>query len=114
MVYVYFPGSRQMKPGEDISRKLSLQIANFGGSLVAGNRPDQEGYMVDLILSKDKEVPEGYASYYSDFQEDVLLGGGRISNTPDLTSGALKYVSEGFNILKTYQLEIIIFVRESI
>lgn len=31
MVYVYFPGSRQMKPGEDISRKLSLQVANFGG-----------------------------------------------------------------------------------
>ncbi len=99
MVYVYFPGSRQMKPGEDISRKLSLQVANFGGSLVAGNRPDQEGYMVDLILSKDKEVPEGYASYSSDFQEDVLLGGGRISNTPDLVSGALKYVSEGSNIL---------------
>ncbi|EMJ93360.1 MULTISPECIES: hypothetical protein [Leptospira] len=99
MVYVYFPGSRQMKPGEDISRKLSLQVANFGGSLAAGSGPDQEGYMVDLILSKDKEIPEGYATYSSDFKEDVLLGGGRISNTPDLLSGALKYVSEGSNIL---------------
>ncbi|EQA72989.1 hypothetical protein [Leptospira noguchii] len=99
MVYVYFPGSRQLKPGEDISRKLSLQVANFGGNFVAGNRPDQEGYMIDLVLSKDKVVPEGYATYSADFKEDVLLGGGRISNTPDLAMGALLTVSEGSNIL---------------
>lgn len=99
MVYVYFGGSRQVKPGEDISRKISLQVANFGSVLAAGNRSGSEGYMIDLILSKDKVVPEGYASYTFDFQEDVLLGGGRISNTPNLVPGALVSVSEGSNII---------------
>ncbi|WP_061219278.1 CARDB domain protein [Leptospira weilii] len=99
MVYVYFGGSRQMKPGEDISRKISLQVANFGSAFAAGNRLGSEGYIVDLILSKDKVLPEGYAPYSSDFQEDVLLGGGRISNTPNLVPGALVFVGEGPNII---------------
>ncbi|EMY77097.1 CARDB domain protein [Leptospira weilii serovar Ranarum str. ICFT] len=95
------PGGRkvEVKPGEDVSKKVKVQVANFGGTLANGSNPANEGYMVDLILSQDSFVPEGYAPYFPDFKEDVLLGGGRISHTPDLFSGALAFVSEGSNII---------------
>ncbi|EMJ93912.1 CARDB domain-containing protein [Leptospira alstonii] len=100
MVYLITGGRKvEVKPGEDVSQKLKAQVANFGGILANGSRPAQEGYMVDLILSQDSVVPEGYAPYFPDFKEDVLLGGGRISNTPDLLPGTLAYVSEGSNII---------------
>ncbi|EMN00650.1 CARDB domain-containing protein [Leptospira noguchii] len=100
MVYLISGGKEvEVKPGEDISRKIQVQVANFGGALAGGSSPANEGYMVDLILSQDQIVPQGYASYYPDFQEDVLLGGGRISNTPDLQPGVLTFVSEGSNLI---------------
>jgi subtilase family serine protease len=43
--------------------------------------------MVDLSLSSDRNIPEGFASFSPNFSEDVLLRGGRISNTPDLEPG---------------------------
>ncbi|NES02767.1 MAG: hypothetical protein F6K22_07860 [Okeania sp. SIO2F4] len=43
--------------------------------------------MVDLILSSDTEVPDGFAIFSANYNEDVLLPGGRISNTPDLAPG---------------------------
>ncbi|EMM71721.1 hypothetical protein LEP1GSC038_3995 [Leptospira weilii str. 2006001855] len=92
-------GVTEVKPGEDISRKLKVEVSNIGNSPANGSRPGNEGYMVDLILSKDTIVPEGYAPYSPDYQEDGLLRGGRISNTPDLAAGANVLVSEGSNFI---------------
>lgn len=92
-------GITEIKSGDDVSQKLKVQITNVGSTIANGSRPNREGYMVDLILSKDTVVPEGYAPYYSDYKEDVLLGGGRISNTPDLLAGTQVYVSEGSNVI---------------
>jgi hypothetical protein len=41
---------------------------------------------VDIILSRDTTVPEGYARVSETFVEDALLLGGRVSRTPDLPS----------------------------
>jgi hypothetical protein len=41
--------------------------------------------MIDLVLSTDRDVPTGFATYAPGFAEDVLLRGGRISNTFDLS-----------------------------
>lgn len=46
-------GVTEVKPGEDVSQKLKVEVSNVGGSLANGSRPGNEGYMVDLILSKD-------------------------------------------------------------
>ncbi|EMO58355.1 CARDB domain protein [Leptospira santarosai str. CBC1416] len=92
-------GVTEVKPGEDVSQKLKVEVSNVGGSLANGSRPGNEGYMVDLILSKDTIVPEGYAVYSPDYKEDGLLGGGRIGNTPDLAAGAHVFVSEGSNFI---------------
>ena len=81
--------------GEDISPNLEILASNIGGVTANGTESDTESYMVDLILSTDTFVPKGYASYSPNFSEDVLLRGGRISNTPDLLAGMSQAVSEG-------------------
>ncbi|PJZ57985.1 CARDB domain-containing protein [Leptospira barantonii] len=96
---VVLSGVDDVLPGEDISSKLKVKVLNNGNSSAEGSNPHNKGYMVDLILSKDSIVPEGYASYSSNFKEDVLLGGGRISNTPDLAGGTYAFVSEGANLI---------------
>lgn len=96
---VALSGIGEILPGEDVSSKLKVKVLNIGNSSAKGSNPHNEGYMVDLILSKDSIVPEGYATYSSSFKEDVLLGGGRISNTPDLAGGTYAFVSEGANLI---------------
>ncbi len=65
-----------------------VTIKNIGkrtarGTQSAGN----DGYMVDMTLSSDGNIPMVLANYSPGFHEDVLLQGGRISNTPDLKPG---------------------------
>ncbi|RHX85665.1 CARDB domain protein [Leptospira stimsonii] len=88
-------GVTNVLPGEDLSQNLSVKVVNIGNAVAKGSNPSQDGYMVDLILSKDTDVPEGYAPYSPVYKEDALLSGGRISNTPNLTPGAHAWVSEG-------------------
>ena len=40
--------------------------------------------MIDFVLSSDDHVPPGFAPFAENFGEDVLLRGGRISNTHNL------------------------------
>jgi hypothetical protein len=61
-----------------VVKNIGKSIAR--GTSTAGNR----GYMVDVVLSSDTHVPVGLAGYSPNFSDDVLLKGGRISNTPDL------------------------------
>jgi hypothetical protein len=85
--------------GEDIGPSLKVVAKNIGDSTAAGtSSAGDNGYMIDLVLSKDGNVPEGFATYSASFVEDVLLRGGRISNTQDLAGGASKGYPVGAGI----------------
>lgn len=78
------------RPGEDIAGSVSVEVENAGGGSARGtDEADKEGYMVDLILSGDDSVPVTFATVPNPykFQEDMLLRGGRISNTQTLEGG---------------------------
>jgi pimeloyl-ACP methyl ester carboxylesterase len=73
-------------PGQDISAFIRVGIANAGDQVAVGTLTSggAGGYMVDYVLSKDTQVPSGWAPYSPYFAEDVLLLGARASYTPDL------------------------------
>ena len=76
---------QQLGPG------TSLEASNIGGGPAAGtvgSIAPPNGFMIDLVLSTDMTVPPGFATYSATWQEDVLLMGGRTSNTTDLAAGA--------------------------
>lgn len=80
-------GLAEFHPDQDIG-EFSVQGQNIGdatapGTLSAGAAG---GYMVDIVLSQGNEIIEA---------NDILLIGGRISNTPDLAASAEKVLSEG-------------------
>jgi hypothetical protein len=88
----HLSGPEQVGVGEDPGPVLTLKVENQGTATAPGTiRPDgsvnPNGYMVDLVLSTDTVVPPGYAVYSPTFHEDVLLRGGRASNTADLAPG---------------------------
>lgn len=74
--------------GDDLSSLVSLKGYNAGTALARGTQSaGANGYMIDLMLSTDTVVPNTWGIYSPNFSEDVLLAGGRVSNTIDLASG---------------------------
>ena len=82
--------------GADIGKSLRLVGRNSprppgggrGRATAAGTRAGaSRGYMLDLVLSSDADVPTGPATFSATFAEDALLRGGRVSDTPDLAAG---------------------------
>lgn len=68
-----------------------VTVKNIGKRLARGTQSaGGSGYMVDITLSSDNHIPMSLANYSPSFHEDVLLQGGRISNTPDLKPGQSK------------------------
>ena len=64
-----------------------------------GTLDPANGYMVDVVLSTDEVVPEGFATFSPTFTEDVLIAGGRMSRTGDLEGGRSQvYTLEGDTI----------------
>lgn len=79
--------ANSIEPGEDLS-PIEVRVKNIGNTRALGSESaGAEGYFVDLVLSSDTEVPKGFASFSPNYSEDVLLLGGRLSNTPDLKPG---------------------------
>ncbi len=86
----------RLYPGASLTDILTIRIRNAGGADAPGTiAPDgsvQDGYMIDLVLSSDETVPEGFAPLPQPagvaFQEDGLLEGGRISRTTDVPAGS--------------------------
>lgn len=75
--------------GADISSRIKLQVANTGQASAPGtDSAGSNGYMVDLVLSRDGALPLRFATFAPAFSEDVLLKGGRVSNTRTLQPGA--------------------------
>lgn len=78
-------------PSASISSGVSISIEahNQGGAIATGTQGGGAGWMVDVILSTDTSTPAGYAAYSANYSEDVLLRGGRMSNTPDIAAGGV-------------------------
>jgi hypothetical protein len=90
---VSIAGPNAAKTGDDIGPLLKLIASNAGGAAAPGTTGTLDpahGYMIDVVLSRDTLVPPGFATYSPLFSEDVLLQGGRVSNTQDLAPGASK------------------------
>jgi hypothetical protein len=84
-------GPTTLTPGVALGPGTSLDASNVGGGPAAGtvgSLDPPNGYMIDLVLSTDTTVPPGFATYSATWHEDVLLLGGRASNTTDLAAGA--------------------------
>ncbi len=86
-------GPARAVTGTEISVKVTVQ--NKGKASAPGTAGGAKGYMVDLILSSDSHVPLKPAVYptyagktEADFVEDMLMRGGRISNTQNIAAGA--------------------------
>ncbi len=81
--------------GEDVGGTVDVTVANTGNKTAPGTDAGDDGYMVDLVLSQDNAVPVAPAAVPNpyNFQEDMLLQGGRISHTDTLAAGAAKIYS---------------------
>lgn len=94
-------GPASAAPGEDIGNAVKLTARNTGNAAApgtVGTLAPSDGYMIDVVLSKDTHVPSGFATYSDNFHEDVLLKGGRVSRTDDLAAGASKNYPVGATI----------------
>lgn len=87
------------RAGSDIGPRIRLVAINSGRAVAPGTLPaNKNGYMIDVILSKDRNVPSGYAVYSPTWKEDVLLKGGRVSRTVDLKPRQRKAYKTGGGI----------------
>ena len=87
--------------GSDVGPLVRLTAFNIGTALAAGTSgvvSPPNGYMIDLVLSTDTNVPAGFATFSPNFSEDVLLLGARTSNTIDLAPGANRTYPTGAGI----------------
>jgi hypothetical protein len=76
------------EPGDDLAPWLDLTVVNHGDATAPGTIGGGPGYMIDIVLSSDQSVPEGWAVVPGTpgvtYAEDGLLVGGRLSSTPDV------------------------------
>lgn len=93
-------GPERAVSGKSIDLKVT--VSNKGKAVAKGTQgsPEGTGYMVDIVLSEDSRFPVEYAVWpgydgktEDDFVEDMLMRGGRISNTTDLKPGASRSYS---------------------
>lgn len=88
-------------PGETVNCKVTIK--NIGSAKAVGTNDDPaKGYMVDVVLSTDAIAPIVYAVVPNpyDYQEDMLVIGGRHSNTVTLAPGAEDTYVESFPLPK--------------
>jgi subtilase family serine protease len=85
-VRIQGPGSAS--PGQNIGPLTSLTVTNAGDADAQGTVPGGSGYMVDVVLSTDGVLPVAAAATSPVFAEDMLLTGGRVSQTTPLAPGA--------------------------
>lgn len=98
---VVFRAPRTANAGDEIGGEIQIRARNIGLAAAPGTvgRLDPgNGYMIDLVLSTDAFMPDGFANGAADFVEDMLFRGGRISRTADLASGAASDYSVGATI----------------
>ncbi len=79
--------------GVNQGSRLVIKVENIGGKTALGTL-DGGGYMVDFVLSKDAQLPNTWAIFRPTFAEDVLLRGGRYSNTNLIKPGESRELIE--------------------
>ena len=87
---VNITGPSSADAGEPIGGKVTVTVDNLGSVTAPGTTPDGArhnplGYTLEIVLSSDDDAPIRPSVYQSKFREDVQLGGGSISNTPDVS-----------------------------
>ncbi len=88
-------------PGETVNCKVTVK--NIGSAKAIGTLDDPaKGYMVDLVLSTDASAPIAFAVVPNpyEYQEDMLVIGGRYSNTKTLAPGQEDTYLESFPMPK--------------
>lgn len=78
-----FEAPENASAGQDIGASLTLNVINLGDQMAQGTRSSNEGYMIDIFITRGA-MPTGYARYDEHYFDGVLLRGGRVSNTDDL------------------------------
>lgn len=76
-INIFDPRPDSVVPGEEFI--VDLYVSNQGGQLAPGSGAG--GYMVDFVLGRDATAPVRLADFSETWSEDVLLRGGRSSNT---------------------------------
>lgn len=92
---------RTANAGDEIGQDIKIRARNMGLAAApgtAGRIGPGDGYMIDVVLSTDALMPEGFANHSANFVEDMLLRGGRISSTADLAPGAIRGYPVGATI----------------
>jgi hypothetical protein len=87
--------------GETVNCKVTFK--NIGAAKAIGTLDDAaKGYMLDLVLSIDASAPIVFAAVPApyEFQEDMLVIGGRHSNTPTLAPGMQQTFALSFPLPK--------------
>ncbi|MFZ5787295.1 MAG: CARDB domain-containing protein [Acidobacteriota bacterium] len=80
------------RAGEELGERARLVVRNLGSAVAPGTRGNATGFMIDLTLGRDTILSVGFKAYSPRFSEDVLLEGGRVSKTDDLSpSKAVRY-----------------------
>jgi hypothetical protein len=94
---------RMANAGDEIGLAINIRARNRGLAAALGTpgpidptRP--AGYMIDVVLSTNALLPDGFANPSANFVEDMLLRGGRISRTADLAPGAIRGYPVGATI----------------
>jgi hypothetical protein len=90
---VSITGPVYARAGDNIGAFITTTARNLGAAAApgtSGSLDPANGYVIDVVLSTDRNVPPSPASYSAAFSEDVLLRGGRIGNTVDLAPLATK------------------------
>lgn len=77
-----------LRPGDSLGAGARAVARNVARGVAPGSRMGQRGYVIDVVLSRDETVPDGFATFQETFREDVLLRRGPASNTSDLAAGA--------------------------
>ena len=98
---VRISGPQAAKAGDDIGPLVKVTARNIGSMAAPGTTgaiSPPNGYMIDVVLSKDTNVPAAFATFSPNFVEDALLKGGRISVTKDLAPLALQAYPTGAGI----------------
>lgn len=98
---VLIRGPREAKAGDEIGRDIKIRARNLGLAAApgtAGRIDPGDGYMIDVVLSTDALMPEGFANPSANFVDDMLLRGGRISSTADLAPGVIRFYPVGATI----------------
>lgn len=95
MVQNLMVSPHQVSPGGALDVKAFIR--NKGKAVApgtVGSGGNAGGFMVDITLGTDQNTPEGMAAGSPNYSEDVLLTGGRFSNTTDLAPGDVKDFSD--------------------